>query len=108
MTRAGPARLLGLPQKGHLGPGADADVALYEKGPDAEGMFASPRHVLKRGVPVLEDGELRAAPDGRTLRARPRLDPAAGERLRGEFESRYSIRMDNYPVPQALLRGEEA
>src|SRR5216110_610666 len=34
VTRAGPARLLGLPQKGHLGPGADADVTVYA--PDAD------------------------------------------------------------------------
>src|SRR5207253_5457303 len=29
VTRAGPARLLGLKGKGHLGPGADADVTIY-------------------------------------------------------------------------------
>ena len=34
ITRAGPARILGLEHKGHLGPGADADVTIYT--PDAE------------------------------------------------------------------------
>jgi hypothetical protein len=29
ITRAGPARMLGLKHKGHLGPGADADITLY-------------------------------------------------------------------------------
>jgi formylmethanofuran dehydrogenase subunit A len=104
VTRAAPARLAGLTSKGHLGPGADADIALYEKGPDAERMFSSPRHVLKAGTAVLEEGQLRRSVEGRTVRARPAVDPGAGERLRAAFESRYSIRMDNYPVPEELLR----
>jgi len=31
ITRAGPARLLGLKNKGHLGAGADADITIYDK-----------------------------------------------------------------------------
>ena len=31
VTRAGPARLLGLTHKGHLGVGADADVTVYAR-----------------------------------------------------------------------------
>ncbi len=104
VTRAAPARLAGLAQKGHLGPGADADLALYEKGPDAERMFSAPRYVLKGGTVVLEEGQLRRSIAGSTLRARPTLEPGTGPRLREDFESRYSIRMDNYPVPEAMLR----
>jgi formylmethanofuran dehydrogenase subunit A len=104
VTRAAPARLAGLEHKGHLGVGADADIALYERSDDAERTFASPRYVLKGGIVVLEDGELRRSVDGRTLRARPAVDAAAGERLREAFESSYSIRMDSYPVPEEILR----
>src|SRR5207237_5266141 len=32
ITRAGPARMLGLKTKGHLGPGADGGVTLYRPG----------------------------------------------------------------------------
>src|SRR5207237_9566741 len=39
MTRAAPARLLGLADRGHLGPGAAADVAVYRWQADAEAMF---------------------------------------------------------------------
>ena len=34
ITRAGPARLLGLRHKGHLGAGADADVTIYARQDD--------------------------------------------------------------------------
>jgi formylmethanofuran dehydrogenase subunit A len=108
LTRAAPARLAGLERKGHLGPGADADLALYPKGPDAEAMFSAPRYVLKGGTVVLEEGRLRRSVAGATLRARPAVDAGAAGRLREDFERRYSIRMDNYPVPAALLREPQA
>src|SRR5213075_1722148 len=42
VTRAGPARLLGLRDKGHLGAGADADVTVYMPDADRSRMFATP------------------------------------------------------------------
>ena len=64
ITRAGPARLLGLRHKGHLGAGADADVTVYSRQDDIAAMFASPRYVLKQGELVVEEGHLRLAPTG--------------------------------------------
>src|SRR6185503_12846299 len=46
ITRAGPARLLGLRHKGHLGAGADADVTVYAKEDDRARMFSLPRYVI--------------------------------------------------------------
>src|SRR5688572_12062143 len=40
VTRAAPARILGLPHKGHLGVGADADVTIYAADDDQSRMFA--------------------------------------------------------------------
>src|SRR5207245_1848795 len=50
ITRAGPARMLGLTHKGHLGVGADADVTIYTPGPDKRAMFELPRCVSKVAV----------------------------------------------------------
>ncbi len=69
ITRAGPARIAGLPHKGHLGIGADADITLYRPNPDLARMFAMPAKVFKAGVLVAEDGEVRASPAGGTLQA---------------------------------------
>src|SRR6478752_6272663 len=54
ITSAGPARALGLPQKGHLGVGADADIAVFNDSTDVARMFAYPRYVLKAGEVVIE------------------------------------------------------
>ncbi|MFM8291833.1 MAG: amidohydrolase family protein, partial [Planctomycetia bacterium] len=69
VTRAAPARIAGLPHKGHLGPGADADIALYRPDRDLARMFSLPAKVYKAGVLVAEDGHVRAAFPGATLRA---------------------------------------
>ena len=67
ITRAAPARIAGLPHKGHLGVGADADIAIYRPNADLSQMFAMPARVYKAGVLVSEEGEVRATPRGRTL-----------------------------------------
>jgi formylmethanofuran dehydrogenase subunit A len=72
VTRAAPARIAGLAHKGHLGPGADADITLYRPDRDLARMFSLPAKVFKGGALVAEDGHLRATPVGATLAATPR------------------------------------
>lgn len=98
ITRAGPARLLGLRDKGHLGVGADADVTVYARDPDAERMFATPRTVVKGGVVVVEEGQLRRAPAGRRLHVRPAHDTAVERDLKRYFDQYATVSFENYPV----------
>ncbi|MFZ4733117.1 MAG: formylmethanofuran dehydrogenase subunit A [Pirellulales bacterium] len=67
VTRAAPARIAGLPHKGHLGVGADADISLYRPQADLEAMFAMPAKVFKAGRLVAEDGHLRDPTPGAAL-----------------------------------------
>jgi formylmethanofuran dehydrogenase subunit A len=103
ITRAGPARLLGLRDKGHLGAGADADVTLYDDRADREEMFATPRYVIKGGRVVVRDGELVEALAGDLLRVEAPHDPAVEEVLRDRFEERYTVQFDSYPVSEPWL-----
>jgi formylmethanofuran dehydrogenase subunit A len=101
ITRAGPARLLGLTEKGHLGPGADADVTIYATSGDAATMFATPRYVLKGGMQVVEEGQLRRAPAGRRLAVRPEYDDAVLRDLKRYFDQNASVSFENYPCPES-------
>jgi formylmethanofuran dehydrogenase subunit A len=87
MTRAAPARLLGLADRGQLGEGAAADIAVYREAGDAEAMFSRPAWVLKDGVPVVRDGRIVATPVGATHFAEPAFDPAI-ERTIAEYTDR--------------------
>jgi formylmethanofuran dehydrogenase subunit A len=98
ITRAGPARLLGLRQKGHLGAGADADVTIYSRDPDLAKMFSTPRYVIKDGTVIVEEGQLRRAPAGRRLRVAPGYDDAMLRDVRRHFDAYSSVAFDNYPV----------
>jgi formylmethanofuran dehydrogenase subunit A len=98
VTRAGPARILGLDRKGHLGIGADADVTVYQRSDRIADMFAMPRYVIKSGVLVVEEGQLRRAPQGRRLHVRPGFDDAVLPNLRTYFDEYATIRFENYAV----------
>ncbi len=98
ITRAGPARMLGLTNKGHLAPGADADITIYSPDDDKERMFALPRFVIKGGAIVVEDGELRSAAIGRALHVEPGFDPAAADGWKDWFEREASFQFANYAV----------
>jgi formylmethanofuran dehydrogenase subunit A len=98
ITSAGPARALGLAQKGHLGVGADADLTLYDENPAKGVLFEQPRYVIKGGQVVVEDGEIRAVSAGRQFLVQPAFDEQIGEYLRPLFEKVYTISFDNYPV----------
>lgn len=74
LTRAAPARLLGLKDRGHLGVGAAADVAVYRQQDDAEAMFTRAAWVFKDGEPVVRDGRVVATPTGGTHFAEPVFD----------------------------------
>jgi formylmethanofuran dehydrogenase subunit A len=98
ITRASPARILGLKNKGHLGVGADADVTVYDKHEDRQQMFSSPRYVIKEGEILVEDGHIRRETYGKTLFVSPRYDPAVEKDIREFFARYYTIEFENYPV----------
>ncbi len=103
ITRAGPARALGLTNKGHLGVGADADITIYEEHEDKEQMFSVPRYVIKDGQLIIADHEFQADHEGRILHAAPAYDAAIEKIIRPFFEDYYTIKFDNYAVSDQYL-----
>jgi formylmethanofuran dehydrogenase subunit A len=107
ITRAGPARQLGLESKGHLGTGADADITIYSRSDDYAEMFSTPRYVFKSGTLVVDEGQLRRAPEGKRLHVRPDYDEAVTRDIRRWFDRYASVSFENYAVPGEGWRGEE-
>ncbi|HEY1066939.1 MAG TPA: formylmethanofuran dehydrogenase subunit A, partial [Pirellulales bacterium] len=108
ITRAAPARILGLTHKGHLGEGADADVAVFLPQDDKRAMFERPRYVFKSGVLVVSDGDPIARDDdaldpAQTHFVSPGFDRDVLPGLRTWFEDHYSIRFRHYTVERELL-----
>ena len=107
ITRAAPARALGLAGKGHLGLGADADITIYTDDENRERMFNAPRYVIKSGKLIIEDHEFVADHIGRLLHTEPGYDDAIEDQIRPFFEDYYSIRFNNYRVADSYLHDHE-
>jgi formylmethanofuran dehydrogenase subunit A len=103
MTRAAPARLLGLGDRGHLGAGAVADVAVYNDDKDRAAMFRSAALVFKDGDLVVRDGEVTHYRFGRALNVRPGHDAAISRRMTAYYDARYGLSDDFIKVPEFAI-----
>ena len=98
ITRSGPAKILGLKNKGHLGVGADADLTIYTPNENKETMFELPRMVIAGGEILVDQGDIRKSPVGKTLHVSPNYDVSIEKEIGEWFEQFYSIQFRNYPV----------
>jgi formylmethanofuran dehydrogenase subunit A len=108
ITRAGPARILGLKNKGHLGPGADADITIYTPHENKETMFELPRLVMKSGEIVVEQGEIRNTPVGRALHVEREYDRELEPDIKTWFEDNYSVSWRNYGVENPAVASADS
>jgi len=115
-TRAGQARALGLKHKGHLGLGADADVAIYNVDPTSvepskdyqliRRAFKHAAYTVKGGEIVVKNGEIVKSVDGKTFWVDVETSPSVDEfapRLKQVFEDYYTVQYENYVVPEHYL-----
>ncbi|HMP79935.1 MAG TPA: formylmethanofuran dehydrogenase subunit A [Pirellulaceae bacterium] len=101
VTRAGPARLLGLQNKGALTPGSDADVAVYTPDENRETMFQFPWLVIKDGSIVVEQGEFMNFPPGKTLALSLPIDRDWEDSFSLWFNNHYSFHIDHFGQDQS-------
>jgi formylmethanofuran dehydrogenase subunit A len=119
MTRSGPARALGLHKygKGHLGVGADADIAIYDIDPKDVDPSEESNKILKAfrlthctikgGEIVSRGGEILSSVDGKTIWCNPYLRNDEFEKIRKRIERKfylnYTVSLSNYPVFDAYV-----
>ncbi|MEZ0282050.1 formylmethanofuran dehydrogenase subunit A [Methyloceanibacter sp.] len=107
LTRAGPARSLGLQDRGHLGVGAAADITIYTDNPDREAMFATPDYVFKGGELVVKKGKVVKVVQGATHVMRPGYDKGIERKLDAYFDRYGTVRMQNFKLAdEEIVRGD--
>jgi formylmethanofuran dehydrogenase subunit A len=99
ITRAGPARSLGLQDRGHLGVGACADITVYKDDADREAMFKTPELVFKNGELVVKNGKVVKVVHGATHVVRPHYDRAIEAPLEDYFSRFQTVAMENFKLP---------
>ena len=107
ITRAGPAKILGLKNKGHLGIGADADITIYSPHENKEVMFEMPRYVIKSGEILIDECELKQQTFGKTFNVAPAYDVEVEADIAEWFEQYYTVQFRNYPISDDYLHDSE-
>lgn len=98
MTRAAPAKILGLTDHGHLGEGATANITVYRKQEDVERMFAKPSLVFKNGTLIVRDGEVIETVKGVTHVVKPDYDKSIEKSLSKYFDNYLTISLPNFKI----------
>jgi len=82
MTRAAPRQLYGFEDRGSLGAGSVADVAVYKNNErDRAEMFRHAAYVFKDGELVVRNGDVARYTRGRTLHVKPDYNRTINKRL---------------------------
>jgi len=109
MTRAGPAKALGLSSMyGSLAKGADANIAIYDldsaKMPSdpemIESAFSNTIYTIKEGVVVVKDKKIVAEPHNYTLWTKVNMPENAQvmHDIKEKFTRNYTVNLENYAV----------
>ncbi len=98
MTSAGPAKALGLADRGHLAPGALADLRAYRPQSNIREMFACPAWVMRRGRIVAREGQVVSSQPGVTLVARPAWNEARRPAILQDLAEWISIQPEHYSL----------
>lgn len=115
VTRAGQARALGLKNKGHLGVGADADVAIYNVNPETidpsrkyktvRKAFKNAVYTVKGGEIVAKNGEILKHIEGTTMWLDVQVSKPIEitEEMKRRFREYWTVEYENYPVTEKYL-----
>jgi len=115
MTRAGQAKALGLKNKGHLGIGAEADIAIYDVNPESADpskkyktvrrAFKRAAYTIKNGAIVAKNGEILKHVEGATmwLDMQTSQPVKITEDMKRRFKEYWTVEYENYPVTENYL-----
>ena len=115
VTRAGQAKALGLTNKGHLGVGADADIAIYNVNPEAidpskkyksvRKAFKKAAYTIKGGEVVVKNGEVLKHVEGSTMWLDTQISEPVEmtDEMKRRFREYWTVEYENYPVTDHYL-----
>ncbi|MCD6420442.1 MAG: amidohydrolase family protein, partial [Synergistetes bacterium] len=109
MMSAGPAKALGFANKGHLGAGADADIAIYKKRSSVADTMGSVYMLFKNGELVVDKGKIVSGERlGRFIRVDTGVeDKMLDDKVMKMFSEYYSVNFSNYVVEDVYFKNEE-
>jgi len=102
ITRAAPAKILGMTDRGHLAPGAIADVAVYTNQKNKTKMFSAADLVFKSGELVVRKGNVVEISWGRCYHVEPGFDSQIKRRVSAFYNRYYGADPSWFGVTEAI------
>jgi formylmethanofuran dehydrogenase subunit A len=100
MTRAAPAKIMGLKDKGSLKPGSIADISIYDPKKTIDEMFSYADLVFKNGVNVIKNGKVINVVRGSTQTVKLEYDQKIHKNLQNWFDRYYSLNINTFEVDE--------
>ena len=106
MTRASPAKLLGLNDRGSLKPGSLADISIYDPSKPIDKMFESAFLVFKNGEVIVKEGKVIKFKKGQTQSLKLDYEKSICSDLQKWFDKYYSLNLDTFDVDQNFFEDD--
>ena len=98
MTRAAPAKILGLKDRGSLKIGSIADISIYELKKPFDKMFSKAKFVFKNGKKIIQDGKICNISRGSTQSLKLNYDKKIRKNIKKWFDNYYSLDLETFEI----------
>ena len=104
MTRAAPAKILGLNDRGSLKKGSVADIALYDPKKPIDKMFANAEHVFKNGIEIVRGGKVLRHLETATKCLKLNYDEKIHKKIKKWFDNFYSLSLTEFEIDEKFFK----
>ncbi len=106
MTRAAPAKILGLKDRGSLKKGSTADIAIYNPKKSLDKMFGNAEYVFKNGIEIVRKGKVLRHLKTSTKCLNLNYDNKIHKKIRNWFDSYYSLSLKEFEIDENYFTEE--
>ena len=106
MTRAAPARILGLKDRGSLKIGSIADIAVYNPNKPIDKMFESAELVFKNGIEIVRGGKITQHLNTSTKVLELNYDKKIHIKIKQWLDNFYSLNLNEFEVEERFFQGK--
>ncbi len=104
MTRAAPAKILGLSDRGSLKEGSIADIAIYDPKKPIDKMFKNAELVFKNGIEIVKKGKVQRHLKTKTNFLKLNYDKKIHSKIKDWLDNYYSLNLSEFEVEEKYFK----
>ena len=104
MTRAAPAKILGLKDRGSLRNGSIADISIYNPKKQIDKMFGEAEYVFKNGIKIVKSGKVLRHLQTSTKCLKLNYDARIHRKIKNWFDNYYSLDISEFEIDENFFK----